>query len=418
MKILHITASYKPAYVYGGPVMSVAKLCEETFKAEGKKRKVKGFNSLKNGHQPEVGSPLFADKLGFDSAQSNERGVIVYTTLASGKEELPYKNGEVKLIEGVEVHYFKRITKDHSHLSPALLWHLWKTVKQFDIVHIHAWWNLVTMPACLIAIFRGSKVIFTPRGTLSNYSFQNNNNKIKAFFHQFIGSSLLNKTYFHCTSQKEVADNQSLLNPKAIFNIPNFVELPWRNVFSKEDHSQILHLIFLSRIEKKKGLEILFDALAKLEFEWKLSIVGNGELSYAESLRVKAKGLKIDDRIAFLGAVYGNEKFELMAQHDYLILPSYDENFANVVIESLFVGTPVLITKNVGLSEYVSQNNLGFVCERSESNIMEMIISANKAKNTDFFNQERLNQVIRNDFSEKNLKDLYLDMYDTVLKLS
>jgi hypothetical protein len=29
MKILHITASYKPAYIYGGPVMSVAKLCEE-----------------------------------------------------------------------------------------------------------------------------------------------------------------------------------------------------------------------------------------------------------------------------------------------------------------------------------------------------------------------------------------------------
>jgi hypothetical protein len=34
MKILHITASYKPAYVYGGPVMSVAKLCEELTKSK------------------------------------------------------------------------------------------------------------------------------------------------------------------------------------------------------------------------------------------------------------------------------------------------------------------------------------------------------------------------------------------------
>ena len=28
MKILHIIASYKPAYIYGGPIASVSKLCE------------------------------------------------------------------------------------------------------------------------------------------------------------------------------------------------------------------------------------------------------------------------------------------------------------------------------------------------------------------------------------------------------
>src|SRR5690606_32993182 len=50
----------------------------------------------------------------------------VYTNLANGKEELPYPSGTIKNIDGVEVHYFKRWTKDHSHFSPALFWKLWK----------------------------------------------------------------------------------------------------------------------------------------------------------------------------------------------------------------------------------------------------------------------------------------------------
>ncbi|MBK0382055.1 glycosyltransferase [Pedobacter sp. SD-b] len=407
MKILQITASYKPAFVYGGPVMSVAKLCEEIMlKAESKKQKAQNdkFTAQQTHPQPSVAK-----------SQLSKPQITVYTTLANGKEELPYKNGDIKIVDGVEVHYFKRATKDHGHFSPALLWKLWKTVKQFDIIHIHAWWNLVTMPACFVVLFRGCKVIITPRGTLSTYSFQNNNNKLKFLFHKWVGKSLLNKTYFHCTSRKEVTDTEVLLNPKAIFNIPNFVELPWEHKFSKDKDNDCLHLIFLSRIERKKGLELLFEALATHNFNWKLSVVGNGELSYAESLRQKAKSLKIDDKINWMGAVYGNEKFGLMAQHDYLILPSYDENFANVVIESLFVGTPVLITKNVGLSDYVALNHLGLVCERSFDGMIEILENANEAKKARNFNPEKLTNTIKQDFAEDKLRERYLEMYHEVL---
>lgn len=35
MRILHNTASYKPAYIYGGPIHSVAALCEGLVKKVG-----------------------------------------------------------------------------------------------------------------------------------------------------------------------------------------------------------------------------------------------------------------------------------------------------------------------------------------------------------------------------------------------
>ena len=145
MKILHITASYKPAFVYGGPIYSVAALSEALGKSE-----VRSLQSV--------------------SSHSLLYNVEVITTLANGKEELPYASGEIKIIEGIDVRYFKRWTKDHSHFSPSLLWHLWKTARTFDVIHIHSWWNLVSMGSVLICIIKGIKPIISPRGMLGDYT--------------------------------------------------------------------------------------------------------------------------------------------------------------------------------------------------------------------------------------------------------
>ena len=76
-----------------------------------------------------------------ESTHSLLYNVEVITSLANGKEELPYPSGKIKIVEGVPVRYFKRWTKDHSHFSPTLLWHLWKTAKTLDVIDIHSWWN-------------------------------------------------------------------------------------------------------------------------------------------------------------------------------------------------------------------------------------------------------------------------------------
>jgi hypothetical protein len=147
LKILHITASYKPAFIYGGPIYSLAALCEAV-QAEGERLKADSVYELEN-----------------------TTSIQVYTTLANGKEELSYQNKETKIVDGVSVTYFKRLTKDHSHFSPALLSHLWKTAKDFDVIHIHSWWNLVSMGAVIICILRGVKPIVSPRGMLNYFIF-------------------------------------------------------------------------------------------------------------------------------------------------------------------------------------------------------------------------------------------------------
>jgi len=200
------------------------------------------------------------------SEQLSDAGcfVEVYTTTANGKTELSVTPGKHALVDGVSVTYFKRITKDHSHFSPALLIRLWKEVKNFDAIHVHAWWNTVSVLCCWIAIMRSVPVIVSPRGTLSAYSFSNKNSLPKRVIHNLLGKQLLRKSSIHVTSNREKEAIEILISPKRIVKIVNFVALPETtpDVSIERLPDEPLKLLFFSRIEEKKGLDILLKALA------------------------------------------------------------------------------------------------------------------------------------------------------------
>jgi glycosyltransferase involved in cell wall biosynthesis len=373
LRIIQVNASYKPAFIYGGPTMSVSMLCEQLVK--------------------------------------KHIDVMVFTTTANGADELPVTLNNTVDVDGVQVTYFKRLTKDHTHFSPTLLSKLWHEVKNYDVVHIHAWWNMVSVLSCLISLMRGVPVIVSPRGTLSPYSFLNKNRFVKNLIHQFLGKPLLNKCYLHVTSQRENLAINSLVNPINIFTIANFVKLAGKNNGDNNIPGTPIKLLFFSRIEEKKGLDILLGALLKVSVKYHLTIAGNGDVEYIEKLKKYAVEQGVDKHITWAG-FYNEDKFDLLRKHDLFILPSYDENFANTVIESLSVGTAVLISENVGLYDYVQQKKLGWICETNPTSISSCI---NKICTNYINDMQRIRTdapaIIYNDFDPDNLVEKYLDMY-------
>lgn len=397
-KILQVTAAYKPAFIYGGPTMSVAKLCEAL--AEIKVE------------------------------------VEVLTTTANGKEELPVEANKANFVDGVKVTYFKRLTKDHTHFSPALLLGLRRKIKalypqaqNFNpqlIIHIHAWWNLVSIFSCVIAKWYNVPVMLTPRGMLTDYTATNRNSFPKRIIHAFLGKILLKYCHIHVTSEKEKRDVLSIIKPKSITVIPNLVELEQKQRAKikakkiEENHKDLntstkpFKLIFLSRIEEKKGLELLFEALSSLSLAWSLTIAGSGEKDYVESLKLKAKNLKIENSINWVGQIKNEDKFNLLAEHDLMVLISYNENFANVVIESLSVGTPVLLSNEVGLADYVEEKKLGWITDLTPKNITEQLIKSFEAKNSRTIIRKTGPQIIIEDFDSKNLIQKYINLYSQI----
>ena len=378
MKILQVNASYKPAYVYGGPTMSVSRLSEQLIKA---------------------GCTIY-----------------VYTTAANGLAELPVSCNIQTIIDNVPVIYFERITKDHTHFSPTLLKHLWKEVKDFDVVHIHAWWNLVSVLSCWIAITRGIPVVISPRGTLSRYSFDNKNSLAKQILHNLFGKWLLNKSSFHVTSEQEKQAIEAIISHKRIATIYNFVNVPEISTHHKFEGlgNSPLKLLFFSRIEEKKGLDLLLNSLKSVKISYHLTVAGDGENNYVKRLKLLAANNGLSDHISWIGFQTVG-KFNLIQQHDLMILPSHDENFGNVVIESLSMGTPVLISKSVGLADYVASKGLGWICKLDQTEISAYInnISEQKDKRSEI--RRLAPTIIRNDFNEASLTEKYISMYRQII---
>ncbi len=376
MKILQISASYKPAYVYGGPTMSVSKLTEQLTKA---------------GCYTEV-----------------------FTTTANGYSELPVIPGKRVIVDDVPVTYFKRLTKDHSHFSPGLLMKLWKEAQNFDVIHIHAWWNTVSVLSCFLALLRRVPVVISPRGTLSPYSFGNRNNRYKQVMHRLLGKSLLLHSNIHTTSAHESETINALIHPRGLYELPNMVTFGPASSSAASVTDKKIKLIFFSRIEEKKGLELLLNALPELNVPYHLTIAGDGAPTYVSLLKEQASRLQLERHITWLG-FQSVTKFSLLANHDLLILPSYDENFANVIVESLSVGTPVLVSKYVGLADYVQQNDFGWIWDPEQKPLItlmkDIVLQQTKFRKI----RAAAPETIYKDFNDTHLVREYVNMYTKII---
>jgi glycosyltransferase involved in cell wall biosynthesis len=373
MKILHMIPTYKPAYVYGGPIFSVSLLCE---------------NLAQAGHE-----------------------VRMITTTANGPAELKVPVGKVQNVGGVQTLYFSRWVKDHVQFSPGLLWQFWKNCRRFDAVHIHAWWNVSSMLCVLICWMRGVRPILSPRGMLSDFSFEKSNASPKKLFHQTLGLFLLKKTRLHLTADSEQQETERMNSDS--FVLPNFIQTRGGN-FSRfpSASSSVFNILFLSRIHPKKNLEGLIEALSKASFDFRLKVAGSGDDEYLTQLKSLAASKGLAAKIEWLGELYDEEKFRHYSTADLFVLPSFNENFANVVIEALSANLPVLVSAQVGLAKYVKDNDLGWICGTDASEIATALEAIFAAKNKRSDIRQRAAGIVERDFSPAALTQRYVAEYE------
>lgn len=374
MKILFIVPSYKPAYIYGGPIVVIAQLAETL---------------IKLGHQ-----------------------VTVYTTTANGATELDVVSNQMHMVDGVSVFYFERITKDHTHTSTALWSYLNKTVVDFDVVHLHSWWNFLVLGAAWICQRKGVTPILSPHGMFSTYILQTNHSLPKKLLHSFIGKRLLKRTKVHVSTQMELDECRNIVPNWEGEIIPNPVILSAKTYHRKEN--DVFTIGFLSRIDPKKGLDVLLKALSAVSFPFELHVAGTGEEEYVKSLQNLALNLGIASSVTWLGWKKGQDKFDFLSDVDLFALTSHSENFAIVVIEALSVGTPVLVSNQVGLHMYVMAQDYGWVCDMDVAKITQQLNTLVMEKNK----IERINRVAPKEvevaYNDENLARAYIEFYKTI----
>lgn len=123
-------------------------------------------------------------------------------------------------------------------------------------------------------------------------------------------------------------------------------------------HSTLHHkhepfrLLFMGRFVAFKNLDVLLSALVKLPGV-QLTLVGSGPME--RWLRSKSEALMVDQRVVFSSPAHDEQKQQVLAEHDMLILPSLTEISPNMALEARAAGLPVLLTQETGLSPMLTK---------------------------------------------------------------
>lgn len=349
MKLLNITPSYYPATKYGGPIFSMHLLNKELVK----------------------------------------KGIEVYVlTTNTGLK----KNKNIKLntwidIEGVKVKYLPYYFYENFTFSPRFLIELIKELQKFDLIHITGIWNFTFLIGSFISILMKKPYIISPHGVLYKETIKIKSSLNKKIYLQLFGKFFLKKANaIHYTSMDEKVnvENYLELRTKSFIvsnglDLSDFKELPNKGSFAEKyiNLKNQKYILFLSRLDKKKGLDLLLPAFKELSLKYPdiyLVIVGPDNTGYKKDLDKLVKYYSLNDKILFTGELKKKEKISAYTDAELLVLPSYSENFGMVVIEAMACGTPVVISNKVGISKEVLDYNAGVITNLDPDNIKNAMI--------------------------------------------
>jgi len=324
-KILFINTHYAPDYKYGGVVESGSKL----------------FKCLRT----------ITDSIKI--VVISENPARVYQYLKKAEEGFCYKS--------IFFHSFG--------FSISSLWGLWKNIKDSDVIWLNGLFSFHNTLAFIYTILLKKEFIVSLRGGFEEWSLKSKAWKKKPYC--LLVLPLMRKArYIHVTSELEKTTAIKLGFVDNIIYIPNGIDielfsiLPDKYSFKNKYDGKFIFL-FLSRTDKEKGLDILIDAYRKLcenvdRNEHLLVIAGPDLQDYLKKLSIDFQ----KENIERMDGVYGEDKIKLIRRSDVVILPSYSENFGNIVAEALACERPVITTtgtpwkeiENIGCGYYIRPN--------------------------------------------------------------
>lgn len=321
-KFLFVTTHFIPDYHYGGIVESGSKLYKYL-------KKISDFKISTVSYNP--------------------------------TEVYKYISNDSKCYKSLYLHRFA--------FSINAIYGLWHDVKNADILLINGIFTFPVTLAQLYAVILKKPFIVATRGGLEPWRVSHKKWK-KYFYIKFITLPLMRKAeYIHVTSDQEERDIRELgfsntMNISNGIDIDTFSILPEKYSYSNKYDNKFVFL-FLSRTDKEKGIDILIEAYRMFcdSFGKRghlLLIVGPDHQGYLKRFNLDYK----NENIEYINGVYGDEKIKLIRRSDVVLLPSYSENFGNIIAEAFACERPVITTtgtpwneiEKIGCGYYIRPN--------------------------------------------------------------
>jgi glycosyltransferase involved in cell wall biosynthesis len=391
MKVLQVTPYFAPAYAFGGTVKAAYQISSEL---------------VRRRHE-----------------------VVVYTS--DIKNQNTRLNIEpMKVLGKMKVYYMRNLSLELARrskifITPEIILKARNEAERFDIIHLHEYRTFQNIVLHHYARKYGIPYVLQAHGSLPRIMVKR---RLKWVHDASFGYRLLrDASRVIALSRVEaqqyrhmgVQENKIVMIPNGI-DLAEYSNLPIRGSFKKKfgiDQGERL-VLYLGRINKIKGLDILVKAFARMASNLhnvKLVIVGPDDGYFCE-LQSLITALKIESKVVITGHLDGNDKLAAYVDAEVYVLPSRYETFPMGLLEAYACSKPVIASKIGGLSDLVIDNVTGILVESGneielEKSILSELDDYNRAREMGL----RGRAFVEKNFSIEKVVDKLEQLYEDVI---
>ncbi len=307
-------------------------------------------------------------------------------------ENVPYRDIKIDQwlpSKGYKLKYIPRNLRWFSAMLKEIL------LRKYDIIYLNSYFNLRSsiFPLVIQLLKKRSRaqIILAPRGEFSKGAIKINGFKKSAYKKLAYMLGWQKEIIWLASSEVERADIEREIRDKPlIMMLPNITEIEGFNSIKKKRRIKRrgeLKIVYVSRIAKKKNLYFALEIMDKLKKNGiKFRIIGPTEESIYWNLckRQIAKINKKENKVVYRGSLKRDEVIMELYMADLLFLPTLGENYCHVILESLSVGCPVIISDQTPWKD-LSCYNAGYeIPLKNEEQFEQTILSFYEMSNSEY----------------------------------
>lgn len=321
------------------------------------------------------------------------------------------------LENGIAVHYFPSKIPSWRY-SPQLASWVYAHARNYDLVHLH---NVFSYPATItakIAYRYGVPYVLQPHGMLDPWCRARKRWKKGPYYYALERTNLKNASAIHVSAEAEANSLRALGFGEKTFVIPHAVDLP-DTPERRRAAGEPLRVLYLSRLDPKKRLTVLLDAIYLLRRRGTpvhLMIGGDGDHNYRAAVMHRIENLNLSDAVTFLGWLTKDAAARVRASADLFVLPSAQENFGIAVAEAMASGLPVIVSERVALAEYVTRAHAGAVVPLDDRETLADAIQWFRSPELRWRAGANARALVQKEFDSTLLAGRLLRMYQHVLR--
>ncbi len=292
--------------------------------------------------------------------------------------------------DGYEIIYFRCSPFRRYKFSLDLCKWLNRHISTYDLAHIHALFSPVSSLSAMICRQQKIPYILRPLGTLDPADLRKKKQLKQLYAAILERHNLAGAAAIHFTSTQEAkisarfgVSTKDLVIPLGVTKVNE--EENRGEESSIRQQLGIPHriplVLFMSRIDPKKGLDLLIPALEKLlatglKFHFVLAGSNPQDPNYEAKIRLQIQNSTLRSHITITGFITGESKTALLQGADIFVLPSYYENFGIAVAEAMVAGIPVVISDQVHICQQVRDSESGWVGTTDVTNLVDLLTEA------------------------------------------